>query len=468
MRADSQVDTLLDVPNPTSLVSLKWTDRRETSLSAIKGFKNLVDLDLTGNCLSSPVPELLHLKYLRKLTLARNEMHRMWELPEQLEYLSLAENHIELWQGRMAGLKSLDLSYNDFRGVSSLPCLSHLTSLYLSHNRLTSLAPLTSFPQLLELDLSFNLLSTSSLSEVLQHPSLSAVGVRGNPGAEDIQPTADWSIVLTKLLYRDIDRLKLLPNSRLRKEIKENLTSKHVSYYLPEEIVGEESSEFTLEEENPNSEFRSKEKYAAERNRAEELWEEVIADCGLLVPSDTPARYEAAKDELLLREKERCELQAKCRQYESILATVTEQFGCKCADLESIILNMHCHYETNFDSLRRELADLSDLKEIKSPDEEISLVYDFQSMREQSRVLGHLTKGEIMSLSDSKRLDEDHYEKPFSKQLESGKVRVPRFVGEFVERLKRSNSRLRDRLMKAKSQRDKCAFALRQLQGPHS
>ena len=153
MKSESRTETLLDISNPTSLVSLKWTDRQETSLEAIKGFKNLKELDLTGNRLHTSVPALLSLKYLQKLTLARNEVSAMWELPEQLEFLSLAENHVKEWRAGLSNLRSLDLSHNDFRSLSTLSHFPHLSSLYLSHNRLVELCPLSCLPQLLELDL---------------------------------------------------------------------------------------------------------------------------------------------------------------------------------------------------------------------------------------------------------------------------------------------------------------------------
>lgn len=470
MRTESRTETLLDVPNPTSLISLKWTDRQETSLAAIKGFKNLKELDLTGNRLSVSVPALLTLKYLQKLTLARNEIHTVWELPEHLESLSLAENHVEQWEGTLPDLKWLDLSHNDFRSLASFSLFPRLSSLYLSHNRLAALCPLACVPQLLELDLAYNLLSATVLVELCQHPCLAAVGVRGNPGVEDLHLLADWKMDADRVIYRDIERLKSLPTSRFRKEIKEKRGIKHVRYQLPEETLSSSSvaySEFDLEE-SP-APLQSRETYGSlKTSRAEEFWEELIAQCGLQLEDGD--RYRAAQEQLLERERERIHLQAKCHEYESLLEMTVEQYQCRCADLESSLLHLHFTYQSHLDSLRKDLSDLSDPKELKSPDEDFSLVYDFQSMRE---VQGLAAEGEFqlqgelrekMSMSDSKRLEEDHFGKRLAKQLERGKARVPRFVGEFVEKLKRSNSRLRDKLFKAKAQRDRCARTLRQLQ----
>jgi len=476
MRTEGRSESLLDVSNPTSLVSLKWTDRQEASLEAIKGFKNLKELDLAGNRLSNAVPALLTLKYLQKLTLARNEIHTIWELPEHLESLSLAENHIEQWEGALPNLRWLDLSHNDFRSLSSFSLFPRLSSLYLSHNRLATLCSLTCIPQLLELDVAYNLLTATVLKELCQHPCLAAVGVRGNPGVEDLQMVADWEMDADRVIYRDVERLKALTTSRFRKEIKGKRGTKHVRYQLPEEVLSSSSvaySEFDLAEEPPVP-VQAHETYgeayeALKTNRAEELWEELISQLGL--PLEGQDRYEAAKEQLLEREKERIHLQSKCHSYESMLESTAEQYQCRCADLESSLLHLHFSYQSHLDSLRKDLSDLSDLKELKSPDEDFSLVYDFQSMRE---VQGLAAEGEFqmqselqgmkMSFSDSKRMEEDHFEKRLAKQLESGKARVPRFVGEFVERLKRSNSRLRDRLLKAKSQRDRCARAIRLLQ----
>jgi hypothetical protein len=474
MKSESRTETLLDISNPTSLVSLKWTDRQETSLEAIKGFKNLKELDLTGNRLRTPVPALLSLKYLQKLTLARNEVSTMWELPEQLEFLSLAENHVEEWRAGLSNLRSLDLSHNDFRSLSTLSHFPHLSSLYLSHNRLMELCPLSCLPQLLELDLTYNLLSAAVLAELCLHPCLAAVGVKGNPGAEELKVTENWEVDADTVMFRNIERLKSLPTSRFRRKIKEKKVAKHVRYEIPEEALSSSSvtySELDLVEEPP-APVQPKQGYDVLRpSRAEELWEDLISECGLKVEGDKEERYEAAKKLLIERERERLELQTKCASLNSQLEAIGEQHQCHCADLESSLLHLHLSYQSHLDSLRKDLSDLSDLKELKSPDEDFSLVYEFQSMREvqeaavgdEFRLQGERQRTK-MSLSDSKRMEEDRYEKTFAKQLDNGKARVPRFVGEFVERLKRSNSRLKDKLLKAKAQRDHCARAIRLLQ----
>jgi Leucine-rich repeat (LRR) protein len=61
-------------------------------VSEIQKFRNLTDLDLSGNLLQSEVPELKKLTFLKKLSIAENKIQSMWSLPSTLEFLNISHN----------------------------------------------------------------------------------------------------------------------------------------------------------------------------------------------------------------------------------------------------------------------------------------------------------------------------------------------------------------------------------------
>ena len=90
---------LLESEKPSSIISLQFKDQKVSSIDGIEKFKNLVsfiqtDLDLSGNLLHKSFQPLFALKYLKKLSLAENEIDTLSELPEQIENLDLSRNYL--------------------------------------------------------------------------------------------------------------------------------------------------------------------------------------------------------------------------------------------------------------------------------------------------------------------------------------------------------------------------------------
>ena len=67
-------------------------NRRATSLAEIERFRNLTELDVSGNNLTHEVMELKKLPFLKKLNLAYNQISTLWALPRTLEVLNLSHN----------------------------------------------------------------------------------------------------------------------------------------------------------------------------------------------------------------------------------------------------------------------------------------------------------------------------------------------------------------------------------------
>ena len=108
---------LAEIPTPTAYVTLAWTHRSAASLPGLRAFKNLTELDLAGNKLSDPLPDLHHLRYLRKLTLTSNSLASLWSFPVSLEHLNLAHNRLVSLSPlqSLLHLHTLDVSFNEVK-----------------------------------------------------------------------------------------------------------------------------------------------------------------------------------------------------------------------------------------------------------------------------------------------------------------------------------------------------------------
>jgi len=70
----SKIKSLDEVSRPHTLISFKFINWKVTAkdLSGIKEFKNLVDLDLSGNLIIEENEEFRKLNFLKKLNLSSN------------------------------------------------------------------------------------------------------------------------------------------------------------------------------------------------------------------------------------------------------------------------------------------------------------------------------------------------------------------------------------------------------------
>lgn len=92
-----EIRCLKDVRKPQTLITFKFINKEatEVSLRGIKEFKNLIELDLSNNCLSKDIDEFKHLTYLKKLNLSFNFLNEVHIIPPNLENLNLANNRIQ-------------------------------------------------------------------------------------------------------------------------------------------------------------------------------------------------------------------------------------------------------------------------------------------------------------------------------------------------------------------------------------
>lgn len=66
------IKSLSEVKNPPSLITFRFVGRGVTDLTEIQKFRNLTELDVSGNQLRYEVKELQRLTFLKRLSIAGN------------------------------------------------------------------------------------------------------------------------------------------------------------------------------------------------------------------------------------------------------------------------------------------------------------------------------------------------------------------------------------------------------------
>lgn len=89
------IQKLSDIKNPQKLLTLRFVNKKATRLAEISLFKNLRELDLSGNMLQEEVPELNCLNFLKNLNLSYNKITSLWSLPKGVEILNLSNNLVK-------------------------------------------------------------------------------------------------------------------------------------------------------------------------------------------------------------------------------------------------------------------------------------------------------------------------------------------------------------------------------------
>lgn len=230
-----------NVKNPSALVSLQFCNKEKKNLSGIEKFKNLVsviqtELDISGNFLTDPVPELLVLKFLKKLNLTNNQISEVWPVPVDLENLSLGFNRIRRLNSIFPSLQklhTLDISNNLISSIVELGSIQTLKCLYANNNQISSLNGIEKLSQILELDFSENCLSSrESIVELDLNTSASVVNIQGNPVLEHFASSGfafenidefpkDFIEIEFGLYFRNPKKLRKLKSSRYKGIIKQ-------------------------------------------------------------------------------------------------------------------------------------------------------------------------------------------------------------------------------------------------------
>ena len=164
------IKSLSEVKNPQLLITFRFVNRWIESLSEIRKFRNLTDLDLSGNLLRQEVPELTKLTFLKKLSIAGNKIEKMWKLPPTLEFLNISHNCLACLDpticSEMHNLKVLDISSNSLTDLDGIQHLRKLKRLLAQSNNLSRLTALKELQMLVEIDLSHN--EIDSKAEVIK------------------------------------------------------------------------------------------------------------------------------------------------------------------------------------------------------------------------------------------------------------------------------------------------------------
>ena len=94
MKPTLNVHALLDIPNPSALVSLSYSNREKEQLVHLPLFKNLADLDISRNELTGVDVDLKALRFLKRLNLSENWLKTLPSMPGTIENLNLSSNVI--------------------------------------------------------------------------------------------------------------------------------------------------------------------------------------------------------------------------------------------------------------------------------------------------------------------------------------------------------------------------------------
>ena len=114
--------------NPSSKMVLNLSFQNLKNFEDFSKFKNLIELDVSGNGCKEQIRGLEGLRFLRKFTGSFNQISQAPELPNSIEHLSLNNNLISNITPilTLPLLISLNLSNNLIKQVSSLKSLQNL------------------------------------------------------------------------------------------------------------------------------------------------------------------------------------------------------------------------------------------------------------------------------------------------------------------------------------------------------
>lgn len=255
------IKSLSEVKNPQLLITFRFVNRGIENLSEIRKFRNLTDLDLSGNLLRQEVPELMKLTFLKKLSIAGNKIESMWPLPPTLEFLNISNNCLERLDpaicSEMHNLKVLDISSNNLTDLDGLQHLHRLKRFLAQSNSLTKLTALHALQMLVEIDLSHNEIDSKGevIKSIVNKKEILIFNLRQTPlslktrTAEDLYSGSEEGLQAQQLLshYRsDV----LYRNKRVYVRVKQQLISHQQQQALTKRSISNFSNESPHAQQN--------------------------------------------------------------------------------------------------------------------------------------------------------------------------------------------------------------------------
>lgn len=217
---------------------------------------------MSGNLLTTKIPQLFGLKFLKKLNLASNGIEILYDLPSLIENLNLSQNlltKLEVPLLSLENLHTLDLSNNRLSDIEGIGLLKKLKCLYLSNNLIRNLAGLEQLQCLLEVDISFNSLKTRNSIRALDlSQSIVVVNIEHNEvvnsfragfifGSNDEFPK-DFIEVSCGLYYRSPEKVRKIKSSRYKGVIKSFRAREKMSDYASPDWGNSKIEDVNVEE----------------------------------------------------------------------------------------------------------------------------------------------------------------------------------------------------------------------------
>ena len=154
------IQKLSDIKNPQKLLTLRFVNRKASKLAEISLFKNLRELDLSGNMLQEEVQELNSLNFLKNLNLSYNKITSLWTMPKRVEILNLSNNLIKYMSEEVCkslrNVTTIDISNNKLESFENFQHMVRIKRLVAKNNHVRLLAPMKNVDTIYELDLEGN------------------------------------------------------------------------------------------------------------------------------------------------------------------------------------------------------------------------------------------------------------------------------------------------------------------------
>jgi Leucine-rich repeat (LRR) protein len=187
------IGKLSDVQNPQKYMTFRYANRHATKIQEIQLFKNLQELDISGNQLQEQVKELSYLNFLKRLNLSNNKINEPWIIPQSIEILNISQNFIKIMPEevckKLKNISTIDISSNKLESLENFQYMRRIKRLLAKNNFVRELTHIEGVQNIFELDLEANAIDSHKdfLKFIQNKNDLIVVNLSSNPLLVDVQ-----------------------------------------------------------------------------------------------------------------------------------------------------------------------------------------------------------------------------------------------------------------------------------------